>query len=68
MAVTREQQAITKKLEAVQDEWLMAFGWVRDGRGWRHRRARTALVYSTLDALAETRAYPQLGWPDRSTG
>lgn len=55
--MTREQQAVTRKLEMVQDEWLRAYGWTREvGGRWVH--AKQPQPCSTFDALVLTRAQP----------
>jgi hypothetical protein len=66
--VTREQQAVTKKLEVVQAEWLKTFGWKSDGRLWRHPKIDALGVscpFTTWDAMSQTLAEPTLGWPER---
>ena len=66
--VTREQQAATKKLEAMHSEWLRTFGWRPEGKLWRHRKIDAlgaACSFTTWDALAQTLAEPTLGWPER---
>ncbi len=68
MAVTREQQVITRKLEAAQEEYLVCFGWVREGRCWQHPKLKARGIncnFTMLDAMAQTRADPTLGWPER---
>jgi len=61
--VTRTQQAATKKLEMVQQEFLVAYGWAPVGKHWTHPKLKTAARYTLLDAMAQTRAEPTLGWP-----
>lgn len=63
--MTREQQEATRNLERAQDNWLRAYGWVRElGGKWRHPNEPQAC--SRFDAMTLTRAQPLLfGTPRR---
>ncbi len=62
--MTRKQQVVNKKLDAVMHEWLIEYGWQPSGHRWRHPRFHGGeLLCTTLDAWSQTRAMPQLGWP-----
>jgi len=59
VAITKEQQDATRKLERAQDDWLRAYGWVRElGGRWTH--PSQPMPCSHFDAMALTRAQPLL--------
>ncbi len=61
--MTRDQQSTGKDLEAAFAKWLQSFGWVPDGKRWRHPRLNASCLFTTHDAYMQTRADPRLGWP-----
>ncbi len=61
--MTRAQQTAAKHLEEAQAEYLMAHGWSPNGKFWSHPRIKIAARFTAIDALAQTRAEPMLGWP-----
>jgi hypothetical protein len=63
--MTREQQQATRELERAQENWLRAYGWVREGGGsrWTHpqldgRYGTKVSACGTFDAMVLTRAQP----------
>lgn len=61
--MTAAQQRAARQLEQAQEQYLLAYGWQRDGQRWRHPRVSEGkLLCKTHDAMAWTRANPQIGW------
>lgn len=55
--MTREQQQATRELELAQDNWLRAYGWVRElGGRWVHPHQQEPCT--RFDAMVLTRAQP----------
>lgn len=55
--MTREQHHATRELERAQDNWLAAYGWVRE-LGGRYAHAEVRTTVTRFDALQLTRAQP----------
>lgn len=64
--MNRRQQVALHRLDDAQAELLLSFGWMLEGRRWRHPLFHGGTLLCTMnDAVLQTRAHPMLGWPQR---
>lgn len=63
LSTSKQQRAASKRLEQVQAQWLVAYGWSEGTSGrWTHPQIKQ-FEFTMTEALEETRIKPSLGWP-----
>lgn len=62
--MTGKQWNATKALDQSMVEFLESYGWKRlDDKHWTHQlMSRHQVPFPTLDAVAQTKANPYIGW------